>query len=110
MIVTVLRSRLRPDVQDDYRLVADRMNELAREIPGYISHRGFVATDGERVTIVEFESEAALQGWRTHPEHMDAKRRGYRSFYTHFDFQICNVIRKSSWAAKTDLQIPPDGS
>jgi hypothetical protein len=31
-------------------------------MPGSISHRGFVAEDGERVTIVELESDEALHG------------------------------------------------
>ena len=56
MIVTVFRSRLNPGAQDEYGPMAQRMSELARAIPGYISHKGFVAEDGERVTIVEFES------------------------------------------------------
>ncbi|WP_171522062.1 antibiotic biosynthesis monooxygenase family protein, partial [Acinetobacter baumannii] len=64
MIVTVLRSRLNPGVQDDYGPLAQEMSALARTIPGYVSHKGFVAEDGERVTIVEFETEAALQAWR----------------------------------------------
>lgn len=106
MIITVLRTRLKPDVQDDYGPVATRMSELARTIPGYISHKGFVAEDGERVTIVEFESEASLQEWRIHPEHMDAKRRGYRSFYTHFNFQICTVIQGKSWVTKAPIGTP----
>ncbi len=33
------------------------MSALAKAMPGYISHKGFVAEDGERVTIVEFESD-----------------------------------------------------
>ncbi len=35
------------------------MSALARTMPGYISHKCFLAEDGERVTIVEFESEVA---------------------------------------------------
>lgn len=100
MILAVLRSRLKPNIQEDYGPVSKRMSELAPTIPGYISHKGFVAEDGERVTIVEFESEAALQEWRVHPEHADAKRHGYRNFYTHFDYQICNVTHEKHWAAK----------
>ena len=61
MIVTVFRSRLKPGVQDEYSPMATHMSQLARDIPGYISHKGFVADDGERVTIVEFETEDALQ-------------------------------------------------
>lgn len=82
MIVTIFRSRLKPGAQDEYGAMAQRMSELARTIPGYISHKGFVAEDGEgeRVTIVEFESEEAQQKWRVHPEHAKAKKMRLRSF------------------------------
>ena len=45
MIVTVFRSRLRPENRDEYTAWATRMSELARAMPGYISHKGFVADD-----------------------------------------------------------------
>lgn len=61
MIVTVFRSRLMPGVREDYLALAARMNEIARAMPGYISHKGFFADDGERVTVVEFESEEAMR-------------------------------------------------
>ena len=100
MIVVVFRKRMNPDVQDEYDPMAARMNELARTVPGYISHKGFVADDGERATIVEFETEEALQKWRVDPEHRTAKRRGVESFFSEFKFQICNVIRERAWTAK----------
>jgi len=100
MIVTVFRTRMNPDVQNEYGPMATRMSELARAIPGYISHKGFVAEDGERVTIVEFETEEALQKWRINPEHRMAKKRGVESFFSEFKFQICNVMKERTWAAK----------
>ena len=63
MIVTIFRSRLNPAAQEDYARWAARMGELAQQMPGYISHKGFVAEDGERVTIVEFESEQTQRVW-----------------------------------------------
>ena len=60
MIVTVFRKRMNPDAQGEYDSIAVRKSELVRTIPGYVSHKGFVAADGEQVTIVEFESEQAL--------------------------------------------------
>ena len=69
MIVTVFRSRLMPGLQDEYVALVDRMQQIARTIPGYISHKGFFADDGERVTIVEFETEEGMRAWRMHPEH-----------------------------------------
>jgi heme-degrading monooxygenase HmoA len=100
MIVTVFRSRLNPGVQEDYGPMAKRMSELARTIPGYISHKGFAAEDGERVTIVEFESEEGLEEWRRHTEHAKAKRQGVISFFSEYSFQICNVIRGRAWTSK----------
>lgn len=74
MIVTVFRTRLIPGVDDKYGPMGERMSELARGVPGYVSHKGYVAADGERVTIVEFESEEALNRWRVDPEHRGAKK------------------------------------
>jgi heme-degrading monooxygenase HmoA len=97
MIVTIFRSWLNPGVQEEYGPMAQHMSELARTIPGYVSHKGFTAEDGERVTIVEFESEEALQEWRLHPEHAKAKRRGIQSFFSDYKSQICTVIRDRVW-------------
>src|SRR5512147_405193 len=101
MIVTVFRSRLKPDAVDEYGPMAKRMSELARTIPGYVSHKGFVAEDGERVTIVEFETEEALLAWSRHREHGKAKRRGIESFFGEYKFQVCSVIRDRTWSAGT---------
>ena len=100
MIVTVFRSRLNPDVQEEYGPMAKQMSELARTIPGYVSHKGFVAEDGERVTVVEFETEEALRQWTVHPEHAKAKRRGIETYFSDYKFQICKVIKSRSWIAK----------
>jgi heme-degrading monooxygenase HmoA len=100
MIVTIFRTRLNPGVQEEYGPMAKRMSELAQDIAGYISHKGFVAEDGERVTIVEFESEEALRAWQIDREHGKAKLRGIESFFSEYKFQICNVIRGRTWTAR----------
>jgi heme-degrading monooxygenase HmoA len=97
MIVTVFRSRLNTQAHEEYGAMAKRMSELARTVPGYVSHKGFVAEDGERVTIVEFESEEALRVWKGHPQHLEAKRLGFSKFFSAFKYQICNVIRARTW-------------
>ncbi len=97
MIVTVFRSRLLPGVRDEYVGLVDRMVELARQMPGYISHKGFFSEDGERVTIVEFESHDAMHAWRMHPEHMQAQRRARREFYSEYSVQVCELVRESKF-------------
>jgi len=97
MIVTVFRSRLMPGLREDYLTLVDRMVELAATMPGYISHKDFSAEDGERVTIVEFESEEAQRAWRMHPEHRDAQRKGRDTYYASYSIQICEVKRASKF-------------
>jgi heme-degrading monooxygenase HmoA len=104
MIVTVFRSRLVPGVQDEYGPMARQMSDSVRGIPGYISHKGFVAEDGERVTIVEFETEEALHEWKIHSGHLEAKKLGFTKFFSSFKFQICNVARARTWERKAGAQ------
>lgn len=95
MIVTVFRSRLMPGLREDYVGLVERMVELAKAMPGYISHKGFFAEDGERCTIVEFESEEAQRAWRMHPEHRAAQRAGRDTYYEAYSIQICQVTREN---------------
>lgn len=96
MIVTIFRSRLLPEAVDEYMPVAKRMSDLAKAMPGYINHKGFVAEDGERLTVVEFDSEQSLRSWAIHPEHVEAKKRGRQRFFTEYRVQICKIIRDSN--------------
>src|SRR5689334_3999702 len=91
MIVTVFRSRLRPGFQDEYVALVDRMQQIARTIPGYISHKGFWADDGERCTIVEFEHEEGQRAWRMHPEHVEAQKQGRLKYYQMYDIKVAKV-------------------
>jgi heme-degrading monooxygenase HmoA len=101
MIVGVFRNRLVPGAQDEYGPIARQMSELVQSIPGHISHKLFVAEDGERATIVEFESEEALHEWKVHPEHVKAKKLGFTKFFSAFKYQICNVTHARAWESKT---------
>ncbi len=97
MIVTVFRSRLMPDLREEYVALVDRMVELASSMPGYISHKGFFAEDGERCTIVEFELEETQRAWRMHPEHRDAQRAGRDIYYETYSLQICELKREAKF-------------
>ena len=100
MVVTIFRSRLKPEVQEEYAPLAARMSELAASMPGYISHKGFVAEDGERLTLVEFESEEAQRAWARHPEHVQAQKRGRNEFYSEYRVTVCTPGRDSRYSGR----------
>ena len=97
MRVIVFRARLKPGLRDEYIALVDRMAALARTMPGYLSHKGFFADDGERVTIVEFENEEGMRAWRMHPEHRAAQKKARESFYAEYSVQVCEVLRDSTF-------------
>ena len=99
MLITVFRSRLRPGMRDEYLALVDRMDTLARTMPGYISHKGFFAEDGERVSIVEFEHEEGLRAWRTNREHIAAQKLAREKYYTEYRVQVCTLERESKFKA-----------
>ncbi len=87
-VVTVFRSRLRPAALEEYAGDAAAIAELARSMPGYVEHKIFTAEDGERVTLVTFADEACHRGWRDHPEHRAAQRRGIDRYYQTYSIQV----------------------
>ena len=100
MLVTVFRSRLRPGVKDEYVALVEKIAAIAKTMPGYISHKGFFAEDGERVTIVEFEHEDGLRAWRTNPEHLAAQKLARTKYYTEYHVQVCTLERELKFKAK----------
>jgi len=97
MVVILFRSRLAPDAGDEYGQTAARMLELARAMPGFVSFKWFTAGDGERLSVIEFQSEADAAAWRSHPEHVAAQRRGREKFYAEYRLQVCELVRTSDF-------------
>lgn len=100
MVVGIFRSRLRAENEAAYEPVAERMAERAAAMPGFVSLKGFVAADGERVAIFAFETLAQLDAWREDAEHQEAQRRGREEFYASYDLTIFEPARSSSFQAR----------
>ena len=101
MVITIFRSRLRPEHIKEYGEWAARIHDLAVKMPGFVSIKTFTAEDGERVSIVEFESEETMRNWREQPEHRQAQELGRKLFYSEYQIQVCQPIRNYSFPKKT---------
>lgn len=99
--VIVFRSRLRPGVEEAYARRAAAMYAIAVGMPGLVSSKDFVADDGERVAVIEFESAEALRAWREHPEHVAAQQEGRDRWYATYSIQVCVIERASAFDAAT---------
>jgi heme-degrading monooxygenase HmoA len=89
-VVTVFRSRLRPGAHaGGYGELAGRMEARARAMPGFLDFKTFTAADGERVSIVVFDTFEHHCAWRADPEHRAAQRRGRDTFYAEYSISVC---------------------
>ena len=100
MILTVFRSRLNEEVEDEYKVLVPKIFALAETMPGFRSRKSYVAEDGERLSLVEFEDEQSQRNWALNAEHIAAKGKGRERFYSEYVVQICNVVRESRFTAK----------
>ena len=94
VVIVLFRSRLRPDAGEEYADTSKRMLEIASRMPGFVSFKSFDAPDGERVSLIEFESEEAVAAWGSHPDHLKAQQRGREQFYSEYRIQVGRVIRE----------------
>lgn len=101
MVITLFRSRLRPEHQKEYSEWATKIHDLALKMPGFISVKTFAAEDGERITVVEFESEETMRAWRNQADHREAQELGKKQFYSQYHIQVCQPIRDYSFPKKT---------
>lgn len=90
-IITVFRSRLR-SLHDGYDETADAMESAARAMPGFVDFKTFSADDGERVSIVVFDSLDAHNAWRHDPRHRAAQQRGLQEWYAEYHIQVCELL------------------
>jgi heme-degrading monooxygenase HmoA len=98
MIVTVFRCRLREEARAEYLATAAKMAALAETMPGFKSRKTFIAEDGERLVLVEFEDAETQRNWSVHAQHAAVKKLGRERFYAEYKIQVCSIIRESEFS------------
>jgi len=103
MFLVVFRNRKRGDIdQAAYDAEAERMEELARAQPGFLSFKSYGADDGEIIALSEWEDEAAALAWRLVAEHRAAQQRGRTDYYREYTLFACAEPRVHRFTRKDD--------
>jgi uncharacterized protein (DUF952 family)/heme-degrading monooxygenase HmoA len=96
----VFTSRRRQDASaadDGYDEMAERMEYLARQQPGFRDIVSVRDAGGVGITVATFDTERDAAAWKRHPEHLEAQRLGRERFYEWYDLQITEVTRAYGW-------------
>lgn len=89
----VVFTTVRTDDQNGYRETNARMEELVREVPGYLGMDHAQNPGGLGITVAYFRDADALTQWRTNLEHRAAQKRGRAHWYDSYTLHVAKVER-----------------
>jgi heme-degrading monooxygenase HmoA len=76
---------------EGYAEMAGRMEELARQQPGFLGVESARGTDGVGITVSYWASLEAVAAWGRHAEHLLAQKLGRERWYESFTLRVCRV-------------------
>jgi heme-degrading monooxygenase HmoA len=94
MVVTLFRSRLTAQAGDDYSVMSAEMLDRARTYPGFVAMKSFKADDGERLTVVWWETDELQTAWRQDERHREAQKKGRERWYHYYHLEVAQVLRE----------------
>lgn len=100
MVIVLFRSKLTAGAGDDYKAMAAEMLARARTMPGFVDFKTYQAEDGERVSVIHWESPETLRAWSDDLRHVVAQRQGRERWYEYFRVEVAEVARSYGFDRK----------
>ncbi|MEV0484923.1 antibiotic biosynthesis monooxygenase [Streptomyces sp. NPDC050508] len=100
---------VRTQEQSDYSETNARMEDLVKDIPGYLGMDHAQTPGGLGITVGYFRDADALTEWRTDAEHRAAQKRGRDQWYESYTLHVAKVERSHGFvrAQSTESQQNP---
>lgn len=98
----VVFTTVRTQEQDGYHETDARMEELVKNIPGYLGIDHAQTPGGLGITVGYFRDAEALTEWRTNAEHRAAQKRGRAEWYQDYSLHVAKVERSSGFTRPAD--------
>ncbi len=90
----IFSSSLRAGAKTEgYDAEAQRMDELAKNEPGFLGIESVRGDDGVGITVSYWDSLEAIARWKAHAEHQKAQLRGRETYYERYEIRVCSVER-----------------
>jgi heme-degrading monooxygenase HmoA len=88
----VIFTSTRTEGDNGYGQMAEEMEQLARQQPGFLDFES--ARDGLGITVSYWESLEAIANWKSNMDHRVAQRNGIKKWYSWYKVRICKVERE----------------
>ncbi|MFI6419193.1 antibiotic biosynthesis monooxygenase family protein [Streptomyces sp. NPDC050842] len=94
---TALFTSVRPDAPEGYAETSSRMQEIVKDIPGFLGYEYARTPGGIGITVAYFRDLESLDAWRLDTEHQAAKTHGREHWYESYSVHIGKVERSYSF-------------
>lgn len=89
----VVFSNLRTEGDNGYGVMAARMQELARQQPGFLGYESARDEKGFGITVSYWADDDAARAWKQVHEHAIAQDRGREVWYADYQVRVATVQR-----------------
>lgn len=93
-VAVIFSSQHSGDDREGYDVMADKMDRLARQQPGYLGIESVRGADGFGITVAYWRSEADARAWKANVEHAGAQRLGRERWYRAYRVRVATVTRE----------------
>ncbi|WP_405855661.1 antibiotic biosynthesis monooxygenase [Streptomyces sp. NBC_00090] len=94
---TAVFTSVRPEAPEGYAETSSRMQEIVKEIPGFLGYESARSPGGIGITVAYFRDLESLDSWRLDTEHQAAKAYGREHWYESYSVHIGKVERSYSF-------------
>jgi len=88
----VIFTSQRTDGDQGYAAMAERMEALAKEQPGFLGLEHAGDASGS-ITVSYWRAPEDITAWKAQVEHREAQRLGRETWYARFQLRVCKVER-----------------
>ena len=100
--VAVIFTSLRTDGDAaGYGAMADEMERLGAEQPGYLGFESARGADGLGISISYWRDQAAARAWKAVAEHLGAQKLGRERWYSAYRVRVAEVVREYGFARES---------
>jgi heme-degrading monooxygenase HmoA len=94
----VIFTNTRTDGDFGYAQMAEKMERLAQQQPGYLGFES--ARSGLGIAVSYWESLESIANWKANLEHLTAQDKGKSFWYSWYKVRICRVEREYEFSAE----------
>ena len=90
----VIFTSLRTAGDRGYSSMAEKMELLAAQQPGFLGIESARTPDGLGITVSYWKDPASIAGWKANAEHQVAQQTGKSTWYQDFQLRVAKVERE----------------